>query len=91
MFDGLKAANRLPELHPLFGVFNGHIERLLSGPDHLGTQPGDGLVEDALENRPALAHFADDLRAGHRNILKSDMTLATRHINGFQLGNLDPW
>ena len=61
MLDGLKAAYGFPELHPLFGVFNGHIERLLSGPDHLGAQPGDGLIEDALENRPALTHLAKNL------------------------------
>ena len=90
MLDGLKTADRLAELDPLLGVGDRHIELLLAGADHLGTQTGHGLVERPLDNRPARADLAQDLGGGHGHILEGHMALATGHIHRLELGDRHP-
>src|SRR5215510_8665497 len=54
MFDRLKAADRAPKLHAIFGIIHRHIKSHLCYPHHFGALRYRGIINGLLDERPTL-------------------------------------
>ena len=87
VLDGLKAADRAPELDALLGVRHADVEHLLRPADHLGAQRRGANVQHFRQYRPAHVHGADQTVAPDDNVVEHHLALFAGLVHGLEQGD----